>query len=312
MPEETPSRSNYRRLFYGWNVRPDRTEDWYNERREDADDLARFEKEYPATADEALAPPRTLVFFRPETLLAMRQDIKSPVKTLPAGAGFYANIYQDFQIGNKYAAGTDTSHGVGQDFSVTGIINTETGYVVADLMSQLLEPDQLAIASMDLLEYYRNPIWGIEDNEWGIQTLKVAIESNYPRIYTRDDGNQGWHTADTRQRTGSRFVLWGDLSAACNSRYLTVPNEEGLSQFYSVIRNPEKHGRIEAQHGAHDDYPMAIGIALQISNRAQRARVPGRRRDSEERRLGIDGEDLIGRNDLVGIRGAERRNPYGW
>jgi hypothetical protein len=303
------------KLFYGWDVRPDRDETWYEERRAEADDVARFEKEYPRDEDEALAPARTLVFFSPETLLAMRQDLKPPIKILPVGAGFYANIFQDFQIGKRYAAGTDTSHGVGQDFSVTCIIDAETGYTVADVMSPLMEPEQLSVASMDLLEYYRNPIWGIEDNDWGIQTIKVAIETHYPRIFYREEGKPGWHTADTRQRTGSRFVLWGDLQSACNTRAITIPSEEGLAQFYSVIRNPDKHGRIEAQQGAHDDYPFAIGIANQIRDRAQRARVPGQR-DEPRRTIGIDGEDMTGRNFPPSYSGLgrmqSRPNPYGW
>jgi hypothetical protein len=135
------------RIFYGWDVRPDRDEVWYEERRSEADDVARFEKEYPRDEDEALAPARTLVFFNPDTLMAMRQDLKAPIKTIPVGAGFYANIFQDFQVGKRYAAGTDTSHGVGQDFSVTGIIDAETGYTVADVMSPLMEPEQLSVAS---------------------------------------------------------------------------------------------------------------------------------------------------------------------
>jgi len=46
-----------------------------------------------------------------------------------------------------------------------------------------------------------------------------------------------------------------------------VPNEEGLGEFYSLIHNTKKR-RIEAQSGSHDDYPMAVGIALQIRHKA--------------------------------------------
>lgn len=316
MQAETPTKSGYRRLFYGWDVRPDRDQEWYDEKRNDADDEARFEKEYPRTADEALAPARTLMFFRPETLEAMRQDIALTIEEFPIGAGFYANIYQKFQVGNKYAAATDTSHGVGQDFGVTVIINVETGYVVADFMSALAEPEQLSIASMDLLDLYRNPIWGIEDNDWGISTIKVAVEAHYPRLYTREDGNVGWHTSDTRLMRGSRYNLWTELASDCNARALRIPNEEGLAQFYTVIRNPDKHGKIEAQIGAFDDYPMTVGIALQISDRAQRARSTGRREKEDDIVLGIDGESMRGRNfpapSMVGDRLGSRQTPYGW
>ena len=84
---------------------------------------------------------------------------------------------------------------------------------------------------------------------------------------------------------GSRYILWGDLIEAIHSRSITVPNMEGLSQFFTVIRNPEKRGRIEAQQGAHDDYPMAVGIAWQMRQFARpSASERGRRRDPTQRR----------------------------
>jgi len=48
-----------------------------------------------------------------------------------------------------------------------------------------------------------------------------------------------------------------------------VPSGDGLSQFFTVIRNPDKRGRIEAQSGTHDDYPMAVGIAWQLRQSAR-------------------------------------------
>jgi hypothetical protein len=56
---------------------------------------------------------------------------------------------------------------------------------------------------------------------------------------------------------------------AVATRLLIIPSLEGLSQFYTVIRNPKKNGRIEAQEGAHDDYPLAVGIAWQLRRFAQ-------------------------------------------
>ena len=161
-------------------------------------------------------------------------------------------------------AGTDTSHGVGGDDAVTVIMDRNTGYIVADIQTNLLPPDQLAIASIALLARYHNPIWGIEDNDWGILTIVAAQGLRYPRLYYRSEDKAGWHT-DER----SRYELWGELIEAISARLITVPSEGGLSQFYSVIRNPNKNGRIEGQTGAHDDYPLAVGIAWQLRRYAQ-------------------------------------------
>jgi hypothetical protein len=144
------------------------------------------------------------------------------------------------------------------------ILDAGTGYVVADIQSNLIPPDQLAIASMTLLARYHNPIWSIEDNDAGVLTVASAQAARYPSLYYRESEKPGWHT-DER----NRWLLWGELIEAVNARLITIPSDDGLAQFYSVIRNPEKDGRIEAARGAHDDYPMAVGIAWQMRRYAK-------------------------------------------
>ena len=217
----------------------------------------------------------------------MKQDVKEPVELVTVGNGVQANISQPFQPGKRYSAGTDTSHGTGNDYAVTVILDAVTGYIAADIYSQVLNPSELAVASVELLNKYDSPIWGIEDNDWGILTIAMAQELRYRRLYYRDSDHPGWHTYDTAGMTnGSRYVLWGDLIEAVHSRAITVPNGDGLSQFFTVIRNPDKRGRIEAQSGTHDDYPMAVGIAWQLRQNARPAGGENGRpaRNSERRR----------------------------
>ena len=207
----------------------------------------------------------------------MQSDVKKPIEQMACGT-VLANIYQDCQTGKRYTAGTDTSHGVGRDDAVTVVLDVATGYVVADIQTNLMAPEQLAEASVKLLERYQSPVWGIEDNDWGILTLKTAERLRYPRIYFRDEGKPGWHTDEF-----SRYELWGDLMSGVSSRLFTIPSSEGLSQFYTVIKNPEKRGRIEAQAGAHDDYPLAMGIAWQLRRYARPAGSGMRQRGRMER-----------------------------
>ena len=255
--------NGFKKLFYPWNVRPGRDNEWFADRQKEYHDISLFEKEYPATEAEALSPPRTISAFDHDILAMMAQDCRGPIKTITAGP-VTANIWQDYHPGKRYVAGTDTSHGTGGDYAVTAIMDTTTGYVVADIQTNLIPPDQLALASMELLKLYQNPVWGIEDNDWGVLTISTAREARYPHLYYRDDDKPGWHT-DER----SRYVLWGEMIEAVSTRLLIIPSEEGLAQFYTVIRNPKKNGRIEAQLGAHDDYPLAVGIAWQLRRFAQ-------------------------------------------
>ena len=253
------------KFFFPWNVRPGRTQQWYEWQRANAPTTERLspdlymEQEYPGTEEEALAPSRALAAFDIGVLNDMQKDVK-PALDLP-GLPSLAHVYQQYSVGKKYAAFTDTSHGLGQDFAVTVVMDVRTGYVAADVMGNVLSPDELAIQSVDLLKLYRNPVWGIEDNDWGISTIKAAQTLGYKNIWSDPDRNDriGWHT-DER----SRYVLWGEIITAVKDRLIIVPSKEGLRQFFNVIRNPMKNGKIEAVIGANDDYPLAVGGAWQM------------------------------------------------
>ena len=267
-------------IFYGWEVRPGRDQAWYDRTLRESIDKALTQRNYPNSAEEALAPPQTLAAFDLEALVSMREDAKRPMETRHEGI---THIFQKYAVGKRYCAFSDTAHGVGQDFAVTAVLDAGTGYVVADVVSNVLDPRRLALYSSELLRDYRNPIWAIEDNDWGISTLETAQELDYPNLFYRemdrelypnppkDKRTYGWHTDDR-----NRWSLWTELQEAVQSRLVTVPSERGLAQFFGVIRNPQKRGRIEATSGANDDYPFAVGGCWQMRKYAGRGVGSGR------------------------------------
>ena len=242
-------------IFYAWDVRPNRDEDWYEQRQNEYEDLFKFFKEYPSSAEVALAPPAELSAFDHSSLDIMMEDVKEPLEVIG-----HANIFRKHAAGRKYAAGTDTSHGTGGDYGVTAILDVATLAVVADIMSNTLPPEELAYESYKLLESYGFPIWAIEDNEWGILTVNKARDLGYPYLYKRTDTHLGWRTT-----MKSRTILWGELIEATNSRGMVVFNQAGLRQYYNVQKDP-RNGRIVS--ALHDDYPMAVGLALQMRDLA--------------------------------------------
>ena len=254
-------------VFLPWHVRPGRDDAWYERVRKEAPTTATMpaelymEQEYPASDVEALKPSRAVGAFDHVVLQQMEIDCRSPVESKSP-----INIYQLPVPGRRYCAGTDTAHGVGGDYAVTVVMDASTGYVVADIMSATLPPDMLALHSVELLKKYNSPIWAIEDNGWGVLALSVARDMEYRQLYCRDAEGQkpGWRTDDR-----SSYTVWGELIQAVEGRLITIPNREGLAQFYDVIRNPERGGRIEAQSGGHDDYPMAVGLAWQMRKYAR-------------------------------------------
>ena len=253
--------NGFTKVFYGWRSRPDRDQAWFDKAERESTNPYTFHKEHAETEDEALSPPDSLTFFQHSILREMAIDCREPV--LKIGIG---NVYMQYQLGKRYVAGTDTSHGGGGDDAVTVVLDVANGAVVADIQSAHLAPEELADESIKLLEYYRFPLWAIEDNEWGGQAIRKAVAMNYPRLYHRKEDQIGWHTG-----VNNRYFMWGELAEAIHSRALTIFSKTGLSQFYSVIRNPKKNGRPEAQLRSHDDYPMAVSLAWQMTKQSSGA-----------------------------------------
>lgn len=252
-------KNRFHPIFHAWDVVPGRTKRWLEDVRAEALDPVEFEKNYPNSAEEALSAPKGLASFDHKMLDFMKQFTQPPVEQ-----DGVINIYQHRTVGAKYMAGSDTSHGVGADYSVTVIMDRDTGTIVADIISNTLDPQGFAFETIRMLERYNKPLWAIEDNEWGKSVLDVAL-AEYPKIkvFHRQTSHgtkyPGWHTDGA-----SRWTLWGDLKAGIKAGQFKIPNEQGLQQFYRIIMNPDAGGRDEASRGANDDYPTAMGIAWQM------------------------------------------------
>lgn len=254
-------------LFDPYGVRPGRDEKWYEETKRNipSRELGSLtpelymEQNYPASIEEALRSTQTVSAFNLKTLDEMMGDVKPALSVLRDGIDLnVVHIYKDFHIGQYFIAATDTGHGVGKDFNVTVLMNVRTGDIVADIFNNTMPPEELALHSVRLLAIFSNPLWFIEANDWGGVTILAAQNLNYKNLGYQDESEKTVGFLTTEK---NRPILWGDLIPGINNRQITIYNAEGLKQFYDVIRNAEKQGRIEAMVGRHDDYPMAVGIA---------------------------------------------------
>ena len=151
------------------------------------------------------------------------------------------------------------------DYSVTVVVDVISGYVVAVLVTNTIQPEDFSVASMKLLELYNNPDWAIENN-FSDTVLTIARDENYPKLYRRRVGRgknvrkeYGWRTDRM-----SRQQLFDELRASFNAGHLTIPNKQGLDEFSTIIAAPGE--KPQAMGGAHDDYVMALGIALMVKN----------------------------------------------
>lgn len=252
------------KYFCGWRARPGRTDEWYKKVRASVPTTQKLtadlymEQEYPDSEAEALAPAQTVSAFEQGALKDMAAMVMEPLKgAMAEKSPQHSSLFQLFSPGRKYIIYTDTSHGVGLDYGVSVVLDVGSGAVVADILSNLLSPPELAFETYKLAEMYGNPLWGIEDNEWGVLTIETAKNLGYKRLF-RDPEHDD--RVGLRMDEG-RYLIWGELIQAVKSRQITVFNRYGLEQFVTTIRNPQKGGRVEAMSGEHDDYPSAVAGA---------------------------------------------------
>ena len=256
-------KNDFTPLYFPWQVRPGRTEEWYksimkNIPQKELGALTPelyMQRNYHSSVDEALKPLQTIAAFDQNVIEEMKAEIRKPLNVHPELDKNIIHIYQDYHP-DKYIASADVGHGIGRDYSVLVIM--KRGVVVADILHRTISPSEFALQSVNLLKIFNNPVWYIENNDWGRAVIDTAQALGYSNWGYQDEKKKqiGFHTDEK-----TRQDLWAALIPAINSRQITIYNIEGLKQFYDIVRNPEKNGRIEAKAGRHDDYPMAVGIA---------------------------------------------------
>lgn len=265
-------------LFFPWNVIPNRDEEWYERTKRNIPEreLAQLSpdlymaKNYPHSIEEALSLSSTVAVFDKKVLNSLMDRVRSPINS----GEFWdldntiCYIYKDYSPNNLYIAASDVSLGVGGDYGTLCIMDAKTGEVVADIMSKEIKPEELAYHSISLLKRFRNPRWWIEHNLYGRTVIRTAIDLGYRNFGYKGDKPIHWSTIDDTEikRVGfwtdekSRADLFGSLISAINTFQITIYNGDGLKQFYSMIRNVSKGGKIEASSGKHDDYVITVGL----------------------------------------------------
>ena len=274
--------NGYTKQFVSALDRPDRDDVWYERGLSETTNRFRFKRENPLTPEEALSPPDSLTAFDYEILEWRRSFCREPiVRKGPI------NVYAEFNPGSRYVAATDTAKGTGLDYSVTTILDvTENDRVVADIMTNSLNVTQFVHQSILMLMMYESPIWAIETNGIGEATMQAAQNEGYKNLYFRTAKSAGWFTSGgTSGGTygGTRAKGWENLIDEVHRKQVIIPNAAGLKQFYDVVRDPDRNSRVEAITGGHDDYPMALGIALQIKHHARKTRGESKTDETGER-----------------------------
>lgn len=268
--------NGWAKLFFGWRVRPGRDEAWYERAKRNIPKTTALtpelfmSQENPETEEEALEPAGAISAFDLNVLEYMKSHCREPMAAVGP-----MRIYTKYQRGRRYACGTDTAHGVGQDYSASYVVDLGARAVVARVLSNQLETTDFANETIKMLAHYENPLWAIESNDWGIDVIRTAERARYLNLYgVRKSANQrrenGWTTTESTRRE-----MWLNLKNEINSGGVIIPDEEGLAQFKQCVVVGE-HGKMEARKGANDDVPTALAIAFMMDEKVTASSSEGR------------------------------------
>jgi hypothetical protein len=252
--------SDWAPIFLPWSARPDRDAAWYEAQKRDVlartgalDDL--FEQ-YPATADEALAPRSQDKRFSIEWL---RQCYRpqaplsgpfSPYQRVPAIAGL--TVYALPAPGRRYVMGADPAEGnPTSDASALEVLDAQTGEEVASLAGRF-EPATFAAHVDTLGRCYNNAPVLVERNNHGHAVLLwLAANSPLPRLHG-EDKRPGWNTT-----TRSKALAFDCAGEALRDGKAVIHAEATFAELASIEGASQR-----APEAQHDDRAVAFVLAL--------------------------------------------------
>lgn len=247
-------RTTWKGLFIPWYARPDRTVQWYedlkNEVLERTTSLDELHEQYPATAEEALAPATLDKRIPAEWLETCYKFafhyIEAPVQ-IP-----HTHMYFEAVFNHRYMIGVDPAEGnPNSDDSVATVIDADTLEEVAVLAGKI-EPTIFATYIYDLSNYYNRAHAMVERNNHGHVVIATLKDLNPGILLNGPDGNPGWFT------TGKgKAIMYATVADLFHKGYPTIHSEETYNQLVSI-----EGATLEAPIGEHDDYAISYSLAL--------------------------------------------------
>ena len=287
-------------------------------------DMQSFQREHPATPEEAFTAASRNRFSIPHiqrmpiqrncTVGELQIDELGDEKRtifLPGDTGAL-RIYKMPERGRNYVCGADPSggsdanEGKGQadpDWAVAQIGDRDTGEQCATLRLRCM-PGEFGRYVYCLLRFYQNAQVALERTGAGVGSLEALVNCGYPTglIYHRTvmpdqdpvvrSDKIGWNTDEV-----SRQQLISGLDDAIRQSSIFIHDPTTIAELGWFIIN--KNGRAEAQRGTHDDTVLALALMVVVMARMPRPRPPAE----------VIAAPKIG---LYGKRGQDpKRNPAG-
>jgi hypothetical protein len=245
---------DYQHIFLPWNVHPGRDAAWYARTRAEmfaqrgTDDD--FYAEYPATAEEALAPEqldRRLPW--PWIQACYDADHTQIAHTLPVPN---LRIYESPQPGHSYVIGADPAEGnPNSDDSAASVIDADTWAEVAALAGHW-EPTVFAGYIDQVGQHYNAADVMPERNNHGHTLIAALRDSGHLRILNGHDDRPGWLT-----NIKGKPILYDATAEALRTQSARIRDSETASQLASI-----EASTLSAPQGLHDDRATAYALAI--------------------------------------------------
>ena len=260
-------------------------------------DMIRFQREHPATPEEAFTASSRNRFSVPHIqrmpiqrdamageLVSEQVGVEKRLVFLPGERGAL-RVWKRPEKGRLYAIGADCAQGLDinegsgeadPDYSVAQVFDRDTGEQCAVMRAHLM-PGETGRYIAALGRWYnmaqicgeRNPGGG------GVSMLEAILNNDYPsgliyhRSVTPDQNPQvrgdriGWDTSGV-----SRPILISLLDEAIRQGALHVHDPITQSELLTFVIRP--NGKAEAQPGCHDDCVIALALVIVVCERMPR------------------------------------------
>ena len=265
--------SRFKPLFFPWNVRPERDDEWYARQSLDYADW-QLHQEFPGDPDEAFIRSGRMVFdIGTLDAQVIREADKGRIV-----AGQYGGV--TFQVDESpesnvyvwelpdpahgYVIGADVAMGLSTgDYSSAHVIDVRTGNVVATYHGHI-DPDLFGDELARLGRFYNRALIGVESNNHGLTTLKSLQRTGYPNIYYQRQMSGRFETPG--QRLGWRTtkatkpLMIDGLVRSLRDGALHVPDSNTISELRGYVIND--NGSMGGS--PHDDRVISLAICEQM------------------------------------------------
>lgn len=275
-------KSEYNHIFLPWNTRPDRDEEWYRAKCDTAlsttGSLDSVYEQYPATIDQALAPPSSDKRFPFEHVLACYKEQKPIVlddiedKELKDKLSTLYNkipglvLYKLPETGKKYVILADAAEGnINSDDSVAIVFDESDNEEVAYFANKF-EPGIFADSIAELCHFYNRAKIFPERNNHGHAVILSLMSKDVPLVEGVDSSHTnkkyGFRTTAT-----SKAVMWSYAADYLSAKDLVYHTNEIKFQLSDIRAT----GSMSAGLGNHDDYAICVGLYCYYKNTFNRA-----------------------------------------